>query len=410
MKTIFRYSVLSAVFAIFLTAGGISAFAQDACADTATRDALEKTIRENSTIKTQEARKKTIDAGKEFIEKYSSCKDEAGNPISADLVEWLKAKIPVYEKIYRNEEIRLKAVAFEKQFFDGINTKNWNQVYASGKELLAIDPDKYRPAEIVLGSIGLDETAKSPRVNTWNDDTLKYAKMAIADLEAGKKFEPLGFKPFAYNNKEDALGWLNYTIGYILSFDKNDKKQGVGYLYKATQIKSTTNNIAEVYRSIGSFYIDEMNKRIEEMQALVKAQDPAAPDDVKAAKVAEIKAKQGVVNGTAERAINAFAHAIAIASKDPKNAAYTKALTDTAKEIYNIRFGKPDGFDTFLATSGAKDLANPASAVEPVLDADANAETPASTPAKPAASTSSPKPGTAAKASTDGAKSKGTRQ
>src|SRR5690606_25404743 len=133
------------------------------------------------------------------------------------------------------------------------------------------------------------------------------------------------------------------------------------------------------------------------------------PEDVKAAKVAEIKAKQGMVNGTAERALNAFAHAVFLANKDPKNAAYAKAITETAKQIYGIRFGKPDGFDAYLATANAAALANPSTAIEPVNDPDTSAETPAATPAssKPAASTTTAKPGTAAKANSETAKSKG---
>lgn len=411
MKRIFRYSLLSAAFAVILSAAGVSAFAQDACSDTASRDALEKTIRDNSTVKTKEGRKKTADAGKEFLEKYGACKDEAGNLIGADFVEWLKAKVPVYERAYEQMVKQEKIDGLTKQFFDGLKTNSWDAVYASGKELLAIDPEKFRPAEIVLGSIGYDAMTKK-NLNTWNDDTLKYAKLSIADLEAGKTFEPLGFGDYSYKSKDDALGWLNYTVGYILSFDKKDKKQGVGYLYKAAQAKSATAAIPDVYRSIGSYYIDEMNKRIEELQALVKAQDPNAPDDVKTAKIAEIKAKQGIVNGTAERALNAFAHAVALASKDPKNAAYTKAITETAKQIYGIRFGKPDGFDTYIATANGVAVPNPATAIEPVNDPDTSAETPAATPTgtKPAAATTTQKPGTAAKASTEAAKSKGTRQ
>lgn len=411
MKRIFRYSLLSAAFAVILSAAGVSAFAQDACSDTASRDALEKTIRDNSTVKTKEGRKKTADAGKEFLEKYGACKDEAGNLIGADFVEWLKAKVPVYERAYEQMVKQEKIDGLTKQFFDGLKTNSWDAVYASGKELLAIDPEKFRPAEIVLGSIGYDAMTKK-NLNTWNDDTLKYAKLSIADLEAGKTFEPLGFGDYSYKSKDDALGWLNYTVGYILSFDKKDKKQGVGYLYKAAQAKSATATIPDVYRSIGSYYIDEMNKRIEELQALVKAQDPNAPDDVKTAKVAEIKAKQGMVNGTAERALNAFAHAVALASKDPKNAAYTKAITETAKQIYSIRFGKPDGFDAYIATANGVAVPNPATAIEPVIDPDTSAETPAAAPTgtKPAAATTTQKPGTAAKASTEAAKSKGTRQ
>jgi hypothetical protein len=106
--------------------------------------------------------------------------------------------------------------------------------------LIARWPEEFRAAELVLGSIGLDETAKTPRVTKWNDDTLKYAKMAIADLESGKKFTTYELPGFVFKNKDDALGWMNYTVGYITAMDKGNKKDAVTYLYKASQAASDT--------------------------------------------------------------------------------------------------------------------------------------------------------------------------
>ena len=54
---------------------------------------------------------------------------------------------------------------------------------------------------------------------------------------------------------------------------------------------------------------------------------------------------------------------------------------ETAKQIYGIRFGKPDGFDAYISTANAAALANPSTAIEPVIDADTSAEAPAGTPA-----------------------------
>ena len=51
---------------------------------------------------------------------------------------------------------------------------------------------------LVLGSIGLDETLKNPRVLKYNDDTLKYARLSIQKLEAGKTSSKFGFGKFTY--------------------------------------------------------------------------------------------------------------------------------------------------------------------------------------------------------------------
>ena len=100
-----------------------------------------------------------------------------------------------------------------------MKAKNWDEVYTSGKEILANYPEKYRAALLVLGSIGLDETDKTPSVTKYNDDTIKYAKQAIAEIEAGKTFSAWGVAPFVYKGKDDALGWMNFTVGYILFKD-----------------------------------------------------------------------------------------------------------------------------------------------------------------------------------------------
>ena len=211
------------------------------------------------------------------------------------------------------------------------------------KTILDKYPDDFRAAELVLGSIGLDETAKSPRVTKWNEETIKYARMSIADLEGGKTFKTFGVAPFTYKSKDDALGWMNYTIGYILSVDKNNKKDSISFLYKATQLASDTSTNPVVYETIGKYYFDEVNTLAEDVKAKIALQNPTDTEDVAKQKVEAIKAAVAQVNGAAERALDVFARAYKFAPKDEKNKAYRDRLYKNLQDVYKVRFGKPDG-------------------------------------------------------------------
>jgi hypothetical protein len=363
MKTIFRYTNIGLLMAAFFAVGAVTSFAQDACADTDGQNAANDNIQTLFKDKTIAGKKAYVAAGKSFLEKYGACES------AKDLAEYLKPRIPkIEDDIKKMEEAAVKD-ALVKRFNAGLTSKNWDEVYASGKEILQKYPDEFRTVVLVLGSIGLDETAKSPRVTKYNEDTLRFAKQAIADLEAGKEFKTFGVNPFTYKNKEDALGWMNYTIGYIYFFDKKDKKQGLSNLYKATQLPSDTKNNPIVYESIGAFYFDEVRKLATEVTTLEKKQDPNATPEAAKALVDEIKAKVALVNGTAEAAIDAYARAHVLAKADPKTPkAYTDGLLKTMQDLYNVRFGKMDGFDTFIANTVKKPLPNPLNPVTPIAD------------------------------------------
>ena len=364
MKTIFRHFNIGLLAAAFLALGTVAGFAQDPCADTAGIAALDAKFRDNYAGDLAK-RKMAVEAGKQYIEKYASC------PPSKDFVDYLNSYLPGMEKAIKEEEEKAAMAIVLNRFNDGLKAKNWNEVYAAGKEVLAKKPDEYRDAELVLGSIGLDETAKSPRVTTWNDETLKYAKMAIADLEAGKTFKTFGVAPFKYKNKEDALGWMNYTIGYITYFDKNDKKGGLSYLYKATQLNSDTKSNPVVYESIGAYYYDDVRRLAKEIQDLAAKQSPDNTEEQAKQLVSEINAKVGMVNGTAEAAIDAYARAYSFAKKDTKTPkAYTDSLYKNLQDLYKVRFNKTEGFDAYIASTVNKPMPNPLNPIVPINDAE----------------------------------------
>ena len=398
MKRILRSLNMAVLLAALTVAGAIVGFAQDPCTDTAGQDALSNKVRElfpKTDLASQTAK---IEAGKQFLEKYGSCEGTA-----KEFADYLKTNVPKWETTFAKVKENGEKDALIKKFDAGLTSKNWDDVYLAGKELINRWPDEFRAAELVLGSIGLDETAKSPRVTKWNDDTLKYAKMSIADLESGKTFKTFGVgEQFTYKNKDDALAWMNYTVGYILAVDKNNKKDAVTYLNKATQLPSSTASNPVVYETIGLYYFDEVKRLADEAKKLIDAQNPSDSEEVKKQKVEAIKAAVAQVNGASERALDVFARAYKFAPKDEKSKAYRDRLYKNLQDVYKVRFGKQDGLDAWLATATSKPLPNPTTPITPIFDAEPAAApatttsgstaTPAPAATKPAAVPATTKP------------------
>src|SRR5947208_15051066 len=89
MKTIFKTIGIGTLMAAFVAIGGLTAFAQDACADLDAINALDAKIRAD--YPKLETKPQAIDEGKQYLEKYGSC------PVTADFSGWLKGQIPKWE-------------------------------------------------------------------------------------------------------------------------------------------------------------------------------------------------------------------------------------------------------------------------------------------------------------------------
>jgi|ERR1035437_40698 hypothetical protein len=397
MKTIFRSSILGLLIATILALGAVASFAQDPCTDADGMTKMSEDLTRLYADKSIEGRRKYIDTGKQFLEKYGSC-DPA-----KDVADYLKKYLPGLETALKGMTDAAAETALTTRFNTALKASNWDEVYASGKEVLAKYPDKYRDVEILFGLIGLDETAKTPRVTKWNDETLRYAKISISDLEAGKTFSAnYGVPPYSHKTKDEALAELNYAVGFILTYDKNNKKEAAPYLYKASQFNSDTKKNPVLYQAIGAYYFDDVKKLAADVDTMIKAQDPKDPDDIAKQKVDAIKAKVAMVNGTSEAAIDAYARAYNLAKADPKmNKPYSDGLYKTLQDLYNVRFGKMEGFDAFITKTVAQPLRDPSAPVKPISDPEpastpsATTKTPTSTPGtKPAGTTTTIKPTT----------------
>ncbi len=366
MKTIFRYTNIGLLTLAIFAAGAMATFAQDDCTDAAGQTTLYEAFLAKFPVKTIEGRKTHIELGKQFIEKYGSCETAKVN------VDYFKEQIPKWEAIVKKMEEEAIKNALLKRFDDSLKSKNWDETYASGKEILTRYPAEFRVVKIVLASAGGEQAFKQNF--KYNDDAVRFAKASIADLEANESFKvgdkvryglsDTGYN-FEYKTKEDALGWMNLYIGYILQVDKKDKTAAAPFLYKATQATSSEASKNPVsFELIGSYYFDELNKVVEKIQAAAKLQSETDPPEVAQKKVDEIKALIAMSNGISERAMDAFARAYTL-HKDPATKARMK---QNVQDAYKVRYAKEDGVDAWIASAVARPFVNPLTPVAPVSD------------------------------------------
>lgn len=333
-----------------------------------------------------------IASGKEYIEKCGKLEGQE------EVLKYVTAQVP---KI----ETTVSGIKKTRDIFDPFNksvpAKDWATAFRTGKLVINENPDDI-DVPLVLASIGFDLSVANPAVDTYNADAISMAKLALQKMEQGKTSGTGNFGAFVYtyktkdcaDGKTNATGWMNYTIGNIMFTRMNQKKEALPYFYKATQVGcDTKDRIANVYRTIGSWYIDEF-KRLEgeknaayEALTKLKTDDPGFADAEK--KYKDLVALQ---KGYMERVMDSYARAYNAAVKAKETAAFSNGLLNRAKEFYGFRNGKEKmgEFDAWLAGVSAKPFADPTVAVTPIVEAEPTTAPTAMTAATetPAANTS----------------------
>lgn len=190
-------------------------------------------------------RENTIIIGEKILNLYGD------DPLNQSLIEFVRNKI---SKIKEEERICRR----NSRYNDSYKTKNWNEFFAVSKEIIAEEGDKPISLDVMLtlGAVGLKLTAYEKK-DAYNIDTVNYAKKAIDLIEGGANTNASWgfFEPF--NNKEKALAWLNYTVGYISYFRFKENKKAIPYFYKAATYKSEFKYDAFVYQAVAIHYFEK---------------------------------------------------------------------------------------------------------------------------------------------------------
>jgi hypothetical protein len=366
MKNFFKVLTLGLLLTVFAAVNVTTTFAQDPQAE---KTAIYNKYMENYKGNISQ-RKAAIAAAKEYIEKYRD------SEVDGEQVKYFNSAIPQLEAGIQKEEKAATAAAASaasaeakqklyKDFDTAARGANWDQVYALGKQILADNPDQL-DVTLVLGSIGLDESVKTPANKKYNTDTITYANLAIDKLNAGKTSDNFGaYGKYEYKTKENALGWMNWTIGNILYFHTDGKeKDALPYLYQAAKYNSDVKDFPEIYRAMGRWYLN----KVVEMEKVRNAK-LAAADNVDTPETLALLAQN---KGYAARAIDAYSRAYKLAKDNPKTLKeYKDNIFGKLQELYKFRYDedtmKTDAkINSDVAVIMNKPLPNPNAPVEPI--------------------------------------------
>lgn len=353
--------VLSAVF-LFSTS---NTAAQNPCDDAEGIAVLDAKIR--ISYQKPETLNVAVEGGKEYLRKYGECADLKA--FSA----WLTEQLPKWEQAPRIAKI--------KKFDDAVKARNYDEMYAVGKELVEHFPDNVHFV-LPMAMVGLPETYK--KNHKYNDESIKYAKMALAKLKSGtaepkkdKDGKPrtdsngnplFGIYQFE-RNVDEAVSELTYGLGYILYHAKKDRRAGLLYLYEASQLPGTYKTEPLLFATIGQYFSEESKPINNEIIALAEKFKVAATDEEKVKIDAEIKAKEALYNGYAERALDAFSHAYKFSNEKIASEKTLKAqVYSEMQALFERRFEKKEGVDKWIVAASAKVLPDPTTQVAPVFD------------------------------------------
>ncbi|CAN5778434.1 hypothetical protein BH20ACI4_BH20ACI4_04660 [soil metagenome] len=331
-----------------------------------------------------------LNAAKEYVEKFNTADDEA------QVTYFKNEAIPFLVKEIEKKGTQKLAKEESDAWFALLGNiekankaKNWAEVLSYGKQ--ALDKQHkyldqgYLTSElvksqkldiaIILGVMGFDRAAE--KNDTFNNDAVTYLKQAIQQIEAGQTSKNFGLLGYELKNKENALGLMNYYIGYIQYYRQKKEGEAIPYFYKATQYNSAAKDFAAIYENIGDTYYDKIaeldKKRLERTAVFEKEEN----EETKAALAKEIKGIYAEQKGYAERGIEAYSKAMKAAQADAKSSQqYKDSLRGTLEQLYKFRFpDKKDGIDAYINTAASKPLTNPATPVQPITEE----ETPATT-------------------------------
>ncbi len=363
MKTLFRVLVLG----IFITAIGVlSGIAQEQeCADLAACFEKFKAEKKGDCAK----KEMSIATGKQIVEKFGN--DE----LNKEIIDYVKKQIPILEN---DVKVCKRNALYDSTY----KTKNWSQFISVSKEIIADQANTPAPLALdimlTMVSISFDQTLA--KVDTYNNDTLSFAKTAMQKMEGGTGsqtgnfgvFAP--FKTKAYpDGKSNALGWMNYIIGYINYYrlgttDPAKKKEALPYFYKATQFTGENKVDPMIPEMFGKYYFGEAAK-LDEKYRMLRAANNNTDNE-------ESKAVIALARGYADRGIDAYGRAIKLAAADATTKPeYKTNLRSLVTDLYKFRFNiaatapTPD-LDKYISDLLAKQqtMPDPSTEVTPVIE------------------------------------------
>jgi hypothetical protein len=239
-------------------------------------------------------------------------------------------------------EVRKFVTEYERAFqgadvFAAYNTKNYAKAFELGRPHLKSDPNDF----FVLATLAEAGYENALAGNAaLNEETIGYVRSALKLLETGKLTKPDPFKTM-----DIARGFLNSTLGYFIK-DQAPVEAAAAFL-KALQSDPLYRSDPAIYHRMGVAIIKgEFTQLSAEYNEKYGAKQSSG----------EQRAMLDRVLKTAERAIDAYARAVALSTRPEQQEARTRILAQLTALYKNFNNNSDAGLDELIANVLTKPL------------------------------------------------------
>lgn len=255
---------------------------------------------------------KAYEIAKQYLDKYGSCTDNYTNSVKKFADAYAKATV-------------------RYDFFKAYDAKDVAKLTSLGNQLLTNDPNDVAVA--LLAAAGVYESVRTGNTAATADAT-RFVNTAVQLLEAGKEPTNLEGKVnwLSFGNKDDALGYLRYTLASIQS--KDSPQDAVKNLVSVAQSPGKYKSDPTLYIALANLYRQEVAPMYEKYKTYTVEND-------------ESKLLLANINQVVDRMIDAYARAVAYETDATKKAGYMKDLT----ELYKSRHANSEtGLNELIAS------------------------------------------------------------
>ncbi|MFN2493515.1 MAG: hypothetical protein ABR501_11610 [Pyrinomonadaceae bacterium] len=265
---------------------------------------------------------KAYEAAKKYL---GACPEEVG-----DIPTYLKKWAAAYDKEAR--KLKLQPLLY--------HDKKYAEAFTLGREILNDEPENLRVL-IDLGYGGYLATITSQN-ESFNPDSLRYARRAIQMIESGKA--PESWAPFL--SKDDTLAYLYNALGRLTL--KNPSPETLTSLIKAAQFGSELKKDPWTYFFIvASYEAGPYTKLSADYKTRFEGKDESPESKLALANIQQV----------IDRMIDAYARAVALAGNDPKYQAKKKEWMENLSTWYKYRHNQSDaGLSDLISSVLSKPL------------------------------------------------------
>jgi hypothetical protein len=267
---------------------------------------------------TPEQQKARYNLAQEYLKKYGGDSDA----YTAAVKKW----VATYESLARYVD-----------FDQAVKAKDFNKTFTVGRQILELEPENFKVLLQLVNAGLLNAQAGNTSLNT---ETIALTRKTIQLVDSKKVTDPTPMPSI-----DDVRGFLNFTLAFLLQATAPAEASAAAL--RAIKEGGAFKNDPNSYYILGAtIYSAEYEPAAKEYSAKYAGKDETP----------ESKAMLEKVNAIANRAIDAMARAVALATKPEHKDAKTKwlaNLTDLYKDFHN---NSDAGLSDLIATVLSKPM------------------------------------------------------